>query len=357
MNEPMQAPAPSQLTDIRQGFTDHLQASIAGQTARTVEQPAPTPAPALEPLQQELHESQDHLQAVPHAERPVRVEQEFEGQNELPLSGEDYVPTTEEPIEEEPDQYAGLPEEVQVKLTTLESENAELRTRVESVQKQDTDFRRKVNNLVTSASTMKTELDALKQQKEFAVQQAFEPLQRFQNVNMAQLTLEQQQQVNAEFQQAQQYAYAQKAQYDQFNQQYEQKLQAAEASQAEASLGVLRSLIPEWGEEKYRAAMSAAMDTYDYTAEEVEKEVDWRKMKMWNDLAEFKRLKEGGAEMMKQVGVQQKPPQPGRGTPRPQQRNHKGQFAAARDNIFKNPGNRDAMAAYFKARDTMNSQR
>lgn len=332
-----------QLATIKQSFTDHIGASLAPEPGAAPE------APEQNHQQQEYEQFQQ--EAVPHAERPMRVEQEAEGDGYQ----EEYVPSVEDEVLEEQghaeqEELEG-DDETSVKLTQLEQENTELKEKLENNQRQEVEYRRKVNNLVSSTATLRTEIDSIRKEREYLANQAIEPLQRFQNIDLAQLTLEQRQQVNNEYMQAQQQAMYNKQQHDQFVQQSEERVSKAKQSEAEASLGVLQSLLPDWGEDRYKKAMDVAVSDYDFAPEYVEETTDWRIMKMWSDLADMKVKKQGGEKLIKSAGQQQKPPAPGRGSPVPMQRNAKGQYIKARDNAFQNPGNRSAFVDYLKARN------
>ena len=329
------------LAQIKQRFTDHVANNLSQAPEQRAQPAEREEAPVLAQIKPEdtvgdtlaqIEEAPaDELQAqeTDQAEQPeevAEVEEGSEGEGE----------------EIDPD-----------RLASLESENVELRGQMEEQDRKSADYLRKVNNLIESSTELKTHIDQLKREHEYTLNIAKEKLAQYSGIDIANVSLEQRQQLDQQYRQDAQALANEEARYRQFMANSQSTMENARKAEAEASLGVLQHHIPNWGEEAYRETRDHVVNKYGFSDDFVDGITDHKLMRAFYDLAKFEKNSKGGEKLIKPVGKQPKPPAPGRGTPVAQARNNKGRFADAKERLVQNPGNKTAFADWWRAKESM----
>lgn len=170
---------------------------------------------------------------------------------------------------------------------------------------------------------------------------ANQQLQQLSQVNPSQLSQEQ----YAQFQQAFQQAQMQSAQLNQLSEQIRQNMketqEANKQREAEIARERIKTRIPDWSSDKYKALGEIAGE-YGYSQDEFFNSTDYRMIVMLNDVLKGREA----AQVVSNKVAKTKTNPPKNRSARQQDRNAQGQFTSARDQFFSSaPGQKGSFAA------------
>ena len=284
---------------------------------------------------------------TPEVEEPVTGDPEAEGG---PVGDIDDTDNTEAVLDPEAEASEGDPAEGEV--AEVSPEYTELQEKYKSLEAEFsrvTTNRREIESSLDEAKAKSVQFqhqldDKYKEAEQYVEQfagMANQQLQQLSQVNPSQLSQEQ----YAQFQQAFQQAQMQSAQINQLLEQIRQSMQetreANKQREAEIARERIKTRIPDWSSEKYKALGEIAGE-YGYSQDEFFNSTDYRMIVMLNDVLKGREA----AQVVSNKVAKTKSNPPKNRSARQQDRNAQGQFVSARDQFFSSaPGQKGSFAA------------
>jgi chromosome segregation ATPase len=284
---------------------------------------------------------------TPEAEEPIVGDPEVDGE---PVGEIDDTDNTEAVLDPEAEALEGDPVEGEVaevtpEYTELQEKYKSLEAEFSRVTANRREIESSLDNAKAESVRYQHELqDKYKEAEQFVEHfagMANQQLQQLSQVNPSQLSQEQ----YAQFQQAYQQAQMQSAQFQQLSEQVKQSLEetlkANKMREAEIARERIKTRIPDWSTEKYKALGDIAGE-YGYTSDEFFDSTDYRMILLLNDVQKSREA----AQVVGKKVAQTKSNPPKNRNARQQDRNAQGQFTSARDQFYSsNPGQKGAFAA------------
>lgn len=294
------------MTEAAQGgepkpsLRDQLAAQLDAEQANAPEEPEEGPTPETED-EDVVEDGEDNA-----TETDANEDSELE---------DDESTDEDEPGEgEEADEYKAKYEELEKEYRRVTANRKQI----------EEDFSQGIETNVKTQHELEDALTQAKQSADFFAQRAAQRVQQFQNLNIAALPAEQQQAARTQAQQAWQ-EHQQLQQYTaQLQEQQEQTKKQARKRQAEVTNAILRTRIPNWGEERNEALSKLALEK-GFKQEELADITDHRVILLLNEVYENQKAAQTVDQSIKQRKA--KPPKSRAG--KQPARNAKGQYEKA----------------------------
>jgi hypothetical protein len=234
----------------------------------------------------------------------------------------------------------------------FEDAQAELKRQTANRREIEEGFRTRTEALAKAAHEIEDRMQGVEQASQFYASIAENGVKQFDSINWQELQSrpEEYQAMRARFQSAMQYRDQMASALGAVQKTHEEQREQLMQRQAEVSRDILKSTIPDWGNELYATLRDHAVNELNYTADEVNDITDWRFMKMLHRDYERAKAKDTVTRVKRK---KQASPDGTRNKPQPRHRNARGQFQTARQHAFENPGDkgsfREAMARKLQA--------
>lgn len=314
-----------------------LRAERQGSTAANPTPPAPAERPSRLPPAADAPMGAKQ-QALPNAAgsgEPGSGEIESEEGPDT-LSPDDDSPATPEPAAPDDQDDDGL---------TVESLRERLAEAEQARISMEKDYRRKTQRIAATVDELRQRVTEAKATHDVLLREAQAELSRFDNLDWTALQADpaQYRQAADAWRNAQAMAQRRVHEAQQIAERAEQMRTESRQKQADISRDILQSQIPKWSSEMYATLREFAVETYDYTPEEVDSQVDWRWMRAMYD-AHLAR-KTPAVKSVREVK------QPTQTRNRPQaSRDAQGRYQTALDASRSAPGDRSKFRAAMEAK-------
>ena len=128
---------------------------------------------------------------------------------------------------------------------------------------------------------------------------------------------------------------------------HKQALKEMKDKEASLSREILSFKVPSWSNDLYTEMRTFAVERLNYSAEEFDDISDWRRIRDIHAQFVFSQAPKNVEELRK-AKAKRKPDVQKQRRAAAQGRNSKGEFASSRQNLYDNPGDRDARRQYFQ---------
>lgn len=221
------------------------------------------------------------------------------------------------------------------------AEEAEARRR-----SMEQDYRRKTQNLSDAMKAVREQAQQAEESAQYMARIADSGMAQFQNVDWEALKTDpvRYQEASRAYQQALQQQQARHTELRQIREWGQQQQEKNRQYQAEHSKGVLRHVIPNWGNELYGELREFAEQNYDLTGDEFDNITDWRPMAILHDAMKARKIANGSGEVMSKIGRKSARPHAA-ANKAPQPRDEAGKYRKARAEAMANPGEKGRFAA------------